>query len=215
MLFLEEGPASAGARSSPPPDLLVTARGFWDQLSSKVLSDLEDYHRAYPLRRGMPKEELKSRLKIPPRLFNAVLRKLAAGEEVEEAGPFLLRPGHEIRFTPSQQRLVDGLLARFAASPYTPPSVKEAQAEAGEQVYNALLDLGTLVQAAPEVVFCREDYDRMVAEIRRLLQERGTLTAAEVRDHFNTSRKYALALLEHLDSIGMTVREGDIRRLKK
>jgi selenocysteine-specific elongation factor len=215
MLLLEDGPASAAIQSSPPPDLLVTTRGFWDQLSSKVLADLENYHRAYPLKRGMPKEELKSRLKISPRLFNAALRKLADGERVEEAGPFLLLPGHEIRFTPAQQRLVDGLLARFAASPYTPPSVKEAQAEAGEEVYNALLELGMLVQVAPEVVFRREDYDRMVAEVRRLLQERGTLTAAEVRDHFNTSRKYALALLEHLDTIGMTVREGDLRRLKR
>jgi selenocysteine-specific elongation factor len=215
MIFLEEGPAGIGAQTSTLPDLLVTANGYWEQLSAKVQADLETYHRAYPLKRGMPKEELKSRLKILPRLFNAVLRKLVALEVIKEAGPLLLRPGHEIRFTPSQQRLVDGLQARFAASPYTPPSVKEAQAEAGEEVYNALLELGALVQVAPEVVFRREDYQRMVGEVRRLLQERGTLTAAGVRDHFNTSRKYALALLEHLDSVGMTVREGDARRLKK
>jgi selenocysteine-specific elongation factor len=216
MLFLEEGPASVGAQPSLATDLLVTSKGYWELLSAKVQAELENYHRAYPLKRGMPKEELKSRLKIPPRLFNAVLRKLVADEGIiKDAGPLLLRPGHEIRFSAPQQRRVDGLLARFAASPYTPPSVKEAQAEAGEEVYNALLELGALVQVAPEVVFRREDYERMVGEVRRLLQERGTLTAAGVRDHFNTSRKYALALLEHLDSIGVTVRDGDARRLKK
>jgi selenocysteine-specific elongation factor len=110
---------------------------------------------------------------------------------------------------------VDGLLSRFTASPYSPPSVKDAQVEVGEDVYNALLDLGQLVALTPEVVFRKVDYDGMVAEVRRLLEKRGTVTAAEVRDHFNTSRKYVLALLEHLDSTGMTVREGDIRRLKK
>jgi hypothetical protein len=36
-----------------------------------------------------------------------------------------------------------------------------------------------------------------------------------VRDHFNTSRRYVLALLEHLDATGVTVREGDARRLRK
>ena len=54
----------------------------------------------------------------------------------------------------------------------------------------------------------------MLAEIRELMGQRGTLTVAEVRDHFNTSRRYVLALLEHLDAIGMTVRLGDARRLK-
>jgi selenocysteine-specific elongation factor len=54
----------------------------------------------------------------------------------------------------------------------------------------------------------------MLAEVRRLLAQKGTLTAAEVRDHFNTSRRYVLAFLEYLDAQGITVRDGDARRLK-
>jgi selenocysteine-specific elongation factor len=65
------------------------------------------------------------------------------------------------------------------------------------------------------VVFRKQDYDLMVSEIMDLLKSRGTITAAEVRDHFNTSRRYVLALLEHLDTRGITEREGDIRRLIK
>ena len=65
-----------------------------------------------------------------------------------------------------------------------------------------------------EVVFRRVDYEKMISEVRRLLQTRGTLTAAEARDHFNTSRRYILAFLEHLDAIGVTQRDGDVRRLK-
>jgi selenocysteine-specific elongation factor len=64
------------------------------------------------------------------------------------------------------------------------------------------------------VVFRLEDFDRMLEEVRRLFESHGTLTAAQVRDHFNTSRRYVLAFLEHLDSAGITVRSGDIRRLK-
>jgi selenocysteine-specific elongation factor len=54
----------------------------------------------------------------------------------------------------------------------------------------------------------------MIADVHSLLAQNGTITAAQVRDHFNTSRRYALAFLEHLDVIGVTLREGDVRRLK-
>jgi selenocysteine-specific elongation factor len=54
----------------------------------------------------------------------------------------------------------------------------------------------------------------MIAEVRRLFEQRGSLTVAQARDHFNTSRRYVLAFLEHLDAIGVTARAGDERRLK-
>ena len=208
-------------RSTPSQqsDTLVTNKGFWEQFASRAVQEVENYHRTNPLRPGMPREELKSRLKAlskaSPRLFNAALRKLVAEGSLEENGPLVLRPGHSIRFTPHQKSSLDRLLARFAASPFAPPSVKEVQVEVGEDVYLALLDLGQLVAVAPDVVFRKEDYDRMVDGVHRLLEQHGTLTAAQVRDHFNTSRRYVLALLEHLDSIGITLREGDVRRLRR
>jgi len=54
----------------------------------------------------------------------------------------------------------------------------------------------------------------MVSKVRSDILERGRITLAEVRDLFHTSRKYAQALLEHLDAQGLTIREGDYRKLK-
>jgi selenocysteine-specific elongation factor len=200
--------------SSLTANTLLTSQGYWDQLASRAIREVDTYHQSNPLRRGIPREELKSRLKISPRLFNATVRKLVAEKIIEENGSLILRAGHTIHFTSQQQRLVDGLLKRFAASPYSPPTVKDCQAEVGEDIYNALIDLDQLVSVPPDVVFRRQDYDYMVAEIRGLLAKQSTITAAEVRDHFSTSRRYALALLEYMDAKGITVREGDIRRLK-
>ncbi|HNT25626.1 MAG TPA: selenocysteine-specific translation elongation factor [Anaerolineales bacterium] len=194
---------------------LVTSLGYWNQLAARLLAELDGYHAANPLRRGLPREELKSRLKLPVRLFNAALRKLINQGDVTENGPLVLRPGHTIRLNPQQQRQVEALLKRFAAAPYAPPVTKECQAELGEDLYNALLELGELVFVPPDVVFRRSDYEHMVAEVRRLITQKGAVTAAEVRDHFNTSRRYVLAFLEHLDALGITVRDGDARRLKK
>ena len=134
--------------------------------------------------------------------------------QLKEAGPLVYLPEHAIRFTPQQQGKIDRLLSRFAASPFSPPNFKDCQTEVGEDVLVALVDTGQLVAVAPDVVFRQADYDRMVADIRSMIQKRGALTVAEARDHFNTSRRYVLAFLEYLDAIGVTVRMGDERRLK-
>ena len=204
----------------PLPDSLVTTRVYWEQYSQRIIQEIEAYHRSYPLRRGMPREELKSRMKLHSksdlsnRTFLTALHRLAQDGAITESGPLVLCKGFMVNFPPNQQILVESLLNRFKESPYSPPSVKECLAEVGEEIYNALIDQGFLVAVSSEVVFRKQDYGTMLNEVSRLLQSQGTITAAEVRDHFNTSRKYALAFLEYLDSQGVTVREGDVRKLK-
>jgi selenocysteine-specific elongation factor len=212
MLVLE------GETAAPRPDDLIVSLNLWEQITARVAQEIDAYHKAYPLRRGMPREELKSRLKDllrpAPRLFNAALRRLVAQAKLQEAGPLVHRPGHAIRFTPAQEQNIQRLMARFAASPYAPPTVKECQSEVGEDVLAALIDLERLVAVAPDVLFRQEDYARMVADVRRMIQQNGSLTVAQARDHFNTSRRYVLAFLEYLDAVGITTRQGDERRLK-
>ncbi len=144
------------------------------------MQELEAYHRLNPLRRGMPREELKSRLNLPARLFTLAARRLGATGSVLESGPLVMKPDHEVRFTPQQQQAVQGLTRRFAAAPFSPPAVKEAQAEVGEDVFAALLDLGVLVQVSSEVVFSKEGYERLVQGVKQLLSREGSLTAAQV-----------------------------------
>jgi selenocysteine-specific elongation factor len=200
-------------------DALLTSLTFWENFTARAMDEVRQYHRAYPLRQGMPREELKSRMKSlaqsHPRLFNVAMHKLVSQGSLRETGPYVRLPEHEIRLTPQQIQAVERLMSRFAAAPFAPPTVKECIAEVGDEVYSALLEQKKLISVSPEVAFRREDYDRMIAEVRLLIQAKGQLTAAEARDHFNTSRRYILAFLEHLDAIGITVRDGDARRLRR
>jgi selenocysteine-specific elongation factor len=200
-------------------DALLTSQAFWKNFTTRAMEEVRKYHRTYPLRAGMPREELKSRLKnmaqSQPRLFNAAMHKLTVQGSLTDSGPTVSLPEHEIRFNPKQLEAIERLMSRFAAAPYAPPSAKECVAEVGEEVFNALLEQKKLVGVSPEVVFRQEDYEQMVIEVRRLIQAKGQMTAAEARDHFNTSRRYILALLEYLDAIGVTVRDGDVRRLRR
>jgi selenocysteine-specific elongation factor len=163
----------------------------------------------------MPREEPKSKLKLSPRIFNAVINTLVTQGELEERSAFLARPGHEITFDRAQQLKIQKLEHSFEQNPFNPPGIKECQAEVGAEVMNALIELGEFTAVSSEVVFRKQDYDKAVQMIRELLLQKERITLAEVRDLLHTSRKYAQALLEHLDVIGLTTRDGDFRRLRK
>lgn len=193
---------------------MIATHVYWDNITHQAFDLLDKYHITYSLRRGMPKEELKSRLKISPRLFNALLKYLLYIDGIEESGPLVFRKGHIIKFTQAEQEKVDRLLSKFAVAPYSPPTVKDCVVDVNEDIFNALLELGVLVFFPPDVVFKEEDYQEMIKIIRGLLEQNNSITAAQVRDHLKTSRRYVLALLEHLDTIGVTIRDGDVRRLK-
>ena len=194
-------------------DVLIAAP-HWSALKDSVVAALVVYHQTYPLRRGMPREELKSRLKLSPRLFNLVMHRLASENILTEAARWAALPGHIVKFSPFQQVKVDRLMALFAQAPYSPPSVRESQALVGEDIYSALLEFGNLVAVSDEVVFRTQDYQTMQEQIRQAIRQNGQVSLAEVRDLFQTSRRYAQALLEHLDAISVTIRDGDFRREK-
>lgn len=206
--------SKAGEVTSPGMDTLVTSQSNWSRLSSAALEEIRQYHKQYPLRKGMPREELKSRLKITPRILNGMMAKLTAEGLTEESGPLVHEPGFEIRFSSQQQHLIGNLLTLFEKNPYSPPSVKECQSSVGEEVYQALLDGGKLIQVSADVVFSKEIYDRMLSDVKEVIQDSGSITAAQLRDRYNTSRRYVLAFLEHLDARNITIREGDFRRLR-
>ena len=176
---------------------------------------MASYHTQYPLRRGMPREELKSRLKLSARGFNASINKLITEHLLADYSALLAQPEHEVKFDSGQQAKVQALMRRFEQNPYSPPGTKELQQEVGEEILNALLTLNELLTVSSDVVFRKQDYDLMVDTIKQELLRKERITLSEVRDLFDTSRKYAQALLEHLDSIGITQRDGDFRTLRK
>ena len=196
-------------------DLLVAALPHWTTLRDKNMQFIETYHKDFPLRKGIPREELKSKLKLTPRIFNALTKKLITENTIVDHSSSVAKPGHEIRLNGQEQVKVQTLRRKFEANPFSPPSVKECQAEVGEEVVNALTETNEFMVVSSDIIFRRQDYDLMVAEIRNTLEQNGRITLAEVRDLFKTSRKYAQALLEHLDAKGITTRDGDYRKLKK
>lgn len=200
-------PGTVGARS-----LIVSAAG-WQGLVERVGKALAAYHQQYSLRRGMPQEELKSRLALATRVFTASLERLVGEKAVVVDGALIRMREHEVRFSAQQEAAIARFFAALAATPYTPPSRQDMAAQVGEDVLAALLDQGRLVKVNEEVLFSAEAYRALVEGVKQRIEGQGRTNVADVRDLFGTSRKYAIAVLEHLDQTRLTRREGDDRVL--
>jgi selenocysteine-specific elongation factor len=184
----------------------------WSRLASRARGVLEDYHRGYPLRPGVPREELKSRMRLEAKVFLACLHTWCAEGLMREALGCVALAGFRPEPSTSQQAAIDRVMGQVAAAGFSPPSVKELTDALGSEVYAFLVASGALVSVSPEVAFGAEAYGTLVRGVCGLLAREGQATVARIRDEFGSSRKYILALLEHLDARGMTVRDGDIRR---
>lgn len=187
---------------------------YWEAgVRGQILQGLEQavaaFHEDEPLRRGMPREHLRSRLGVDRGVFDSILA--AASDRVEADSDLVWMHGYTVQLQPRQQEAVDGLLRQFQRNPYQPPSVKESTQTVGEGLFRYLVDSGELVIVAGDVVLSASVYREMFAAVTDILDQQGTISAAELRDRFGTTRKYAIAFLEHLDSQSITRREGDVR----
>jgi selenocysteine-specific elongation factor len=193
---------------------LLISRAGWAAMLSHIETILTNFHQKYPLRAGMPRGELKSRLKLETRLFNEAIERGQTEGRLTATETMARLTGHHVKFSPAQQTAINRLLAEFRRSPYNTPLPKDIVAQVGEDVLLALLESGQLVRASAEVLVLAETYEQFVAWLKEYLAKNQTVNVAQVRDIFNTSRKYALALLEYTDEQRLTRRVGDDRVLR-
>lgn len=196
---------------------------MWSRVQQQLLDLLHRFHEQMPLRRGMARSELRSRLQsalqsndLPLRLFNAIVERLQQDGQVRGDESLLWRAGFQVQFTLQQQQLVDYVLETFAAAPYAPPNEADIVRQFGNEVelLEAMVEQGLLVRISGGVLFRQTDFAAMIERVRAVAQQQGSITLAQVRDLFDTSRKYAQAILEEMDTRRITKREGDVRVLR-
>lgn len=190
--------------------LTTTAR---QNLQEQVLDTLQRYHQDNPLKIGLDRESLRTKMQLAPGAFTYLLQELTGNGIVVEAGTYLKLPDHDVRFTTEQERAIAGLIELFNRQGVNSPSIKDCKEQVGESLYYALIDLGQLKPLNSEVVYSSTLYNQLIEQIKRYLLQKGSVTAGEIRDLLGTSRKYAIALLEHLDELRLTRRVGDTREL--
>jgi selenocysteine-specific elongation factor len=203
LLLEDRGGGAQGA--SGASGLLVTAAG-WAKLEERMLPPLRAFHTRFPLRRGMPREELRQKLRLAPQAIGPALGEAARRGLVGSDETSVWLSGHDPRPTPAMRSALDAALAAMGRTPFSPP----APALDGELLAWAL-ERSLLVRVAPDIFFLPGAYEELLAWVLETIGRAGSVSVGELRDRFGSSRRYALAFLEHLDERKLTRREGEGR----
>lgn len=199
----------SGERESDRATGYVMTTEQRDLALATALAELRAYHERYPLRRGLPVQTLRGQLGLPPPVADAAIASFAAAGHAALQRDTVRLPGFSIRFSPEQQALVDHYLARLVAEPYTPPT--PTAAGLNPELAAALEHLGQVVRIGPDLMFAPEVLDHLVRTILEMIDTAGPVSLGQVRDQFQTTRRYAQAILEYLDRQRLTRRIGDER----
>src|SRR5919198_6516044 len=139
----------------------VASAGGWQEVTRRVEGLLASHHRGYPLRRGLPKEELRTRLGAEPRLFVRLLERLKAQDTLAEDGPFVRLTSHAVRFAPEQERQVRQIVDVLREAGVAPPDRAEWETalRVSPELTVALLDQGVLIEVAAGLIYDRQTLD--------------------------------------------------------
>ncbi|HEY59282.1 MAG TPA: selenocysteine-specific translation elongation factor [Anaerolineae bacterium] len=195
--------------------ILITTQSSLQKNSGRLMKEVNAFHERHPLRQGIRTTDLRNRLKMTPRVFRALMNHLLYEDRIKESEDMVYSSQHDIVFSTEQLKDIEALNTKFDQQPYAPPTQGECREIVGEDIYLALIDLGKFMPVSNEIILRKREYEEMVQGLIAHLKSQETISLAEFRDKYHTSRRYALAFLEHMDEKGITVREGEVRKLKK
>jgi len=116
---------------------------------------------------------------------------------------------------------MDKIKTVLAQQPLAPPELKEIEKQLSisrpklQEAVRLLERDRSVIRVATELYYLTSAIDDLRATLTKFLLDKGEMTAASFRDLIGSSRKYTIPLLEYFDREGLTIRVGDIRRLKR
>jgi len=196
------------------------------RLLERAESTITDYHRQYPQRGGIPREELRSKIRqaLPARLFVELVDKLAASGNWLATETLVLAVDFEPSLSEDQKSLSGKILRQYQRAGLEPPSTQDVVNELTEtanttktevkELMDLLIAQGELVRIQQSLLFAREHVQAMEEKVISFLQDQGTMTTPQLKELTGTSRKYTVPLAEYLDAKQVTIRMNDVRKLR-
>ncbi|HEV8129052.1 MAG TPA: selenocysteine-specific translation elongation factor [Candidatus Eisenbacteria bacterium] len=200
-------------------DQRLLARSAWDGALDRIASEVRRYANAHKLRAGVPKGELKSVLarEIESPVFDEALQTLLTNGALLSQNDRILPPGAAPSLSADQERAVEMIERKLSSHGFQPPDLPGILSEVPrenrpEELIRYLLEANRVVKVTSELLYTRGQWEEIEGRIRAHFRTRPALSMADFKDILQVSRKYAVPVLEHLDRLGVTKREGDARR---
>jgi selenocysteine-specific elongation factor len=215
LVKIATGP-SARATGAASQGRYLHARSY-SELGDKLTTYIKDYLQRNPYRLLMPLADLQSRfLKIGERqTFESIVDDLFSKGKAYRREAKIGLVGYEIELKSDEQRLADQLEREFKDAGFAPPLEEDVRKSIGAppsvfgNLMTCLIERERLVRLNEKVTYHEDSLSGVREIVAEHLRSNRSITVGELRDKLGVSRKYALALLEHFDTIGFTKREGD------
>jgi len=208
--------------TSDPPEW-VAESGYWNRMKNETVTVVERFHKSHPDESGLPRGEWVAKLftNDPGPVADALLAELSAEGKIRYEAGRLVAAGHTTSLKPADEkdaaRILEVLLREGINTPL-PASIAEQLGLSQERVRTLLKSLkqvGSAVILAENVVVAKQAYDESKERLTSAFAGESSFTAGEAAKALGTTRKYIIPLLEAFDRDGVTMREGDKRRVSK
>lgn len=202
---------------------LFLAKGAVQVLKEGLLKEITAYLAANPLKSGIGKEELKTRLpkRSDPRYFTPLLTALEKEGLVVSDRDLVRTAGSAVGSAAAIEGL-GGRMADYITSGGTePPTIKEimerfrCDEKSARDNLALLARNGRIVRISADLFYSAAVLDGLRENLVALLREKGEIISTDYRERTNLSRKFLIPLLEHFDSEKVTIRVGDKRVLRR
>ncbi len=194
---------------------------FLEKARTEIIKTLERYHRDFPLRTGLSKEELRSRTEgaSNTKLFNYLITNLAQEDIIVLDKEYVYLKGHKVVLAQDQEKIREKLEQLYLKSGLQPPYFKELKetfpGKTGEEVLEVMVKDRVLLKVKEDLYFHRKVIEKLENELVEYLKKHGEITTPQFKDITGVSRKYTIPLIEYFDLTQLTVRVGDSRVLRK
>ena len=194
-----------------------------ENLKKEMHDYIDAYHKANPLKAGMPKEELKSKLPafLNPKLFILIINQMIKDKNIALDEDMVRLEGHKVSLGEDQSSIKIKIIKAYKESGLTPPYLKELVQEhkmdpaRAKEVLMLLVDEGVVLKVKEDLYFHSDNINDIKNRMIEFLRKNGEMSAPQFKEMAGASRKYLIPLLEYFDSKNVTIRIGDIRKLRK
>lgn len=194
---------------------------FLEEKVEQMLDTLNKFHETNPLKWGISKEETKNRVfgkNIKQKIYDELLDLLVEENKINLHGNFVSVVGFTIKYSKEQKLIRDYIIKEFKKAKFSPPRYADLEGsqqdkKAFKMVFDSIVDEGMLVKVSEDCYLLLEDYNKAKELVVEFIKSNESITLAQLRDQLDTSRKYAMAVIEHFDNIKLTKRLEDKRIL--
>ncbi len=194
----------------------------FEKFKADVSGHLKRYHQQFPLRTGMPKEELRSKFPktIHSKVFHLAVGEMLSQEQVFQEEQSIRMASHAVALEKDQEVVREQILNAYDGSGLMPPYFSELckqldiDPKKASEILTVLVDEGRLVKVKEDLFFSTGAIDDLKRRLQAFFQEHEEITTPQFKEMTGASRKFVIPLLEFFDSKNITLRVGDTRKLR-